>query len=120
MPDRWRERLSLWLSILTLAGFAATGIAWATGKVGVVVTGPPERIDSLVAVVQTRAAAGAETHERMDSTNAAQDRRLVAVEGKSDMILALLCVNTKPRDLALTRIPCDQYVGRWRAPGATP
>lgn len=120
MPDRWRERLSLWLSILTLVGFTATGIAWATGKVGVVVTGPPERIDSLVATMREHRASSTTSHATMDSVNAAQDRRLVAVEGKSDMILALLCVNTKPRDLALTRIPCDQYIGRWRAPGGRP
>lgn len=120
MPDRWRERLTLWLSILSLITAGLTAGAWASGKVGVVVTGPPERIDSLVKMARDRIAVDSVAHEKMDSTNTAQDRRLASVEGKSDMILALLCVNTKPRDLALTRIPCDQYVGRWRAPGGTP
>jgi len=131
MPDRVRERLTLIAALASLAGTAYLLIAAVSGKLGVVVMGPPDLIaqvktaDSLgrVQVDSTfaaRTADAARTHTRMDSVDREHDRRLSTLELLASQQMALSCVNTKPRDLVLTRIPCDQYVGRWRAPGGTP
>ena len=131
MPDRWRERLTLWVGILSICGSVATGVLWASGKVGIVVAGPPELIAQVGRADSVRAAAidsalafrvadAAKTHARMDSIDRDQERRITTLETLASQQMALSCVNTKPRDLVLVRIPCGQYVGRWKAPGATP
>lgn len=114
MPDHWRERIAFWVSLSSLVVGVSVILGAVTGKVGVAVVGPPERIDSLVATAHAMFTADSVRHAAMDSVNATQDRRITTLELKGDQMLALLCVNTKPRDLALTRIPCGQYVGRWK------
>ena len=131
MPDRLRERLTLWGVTLSIVTSLATGLLWASGKVGIVVAGPPEliagvrhddslRASALDSALAFRVADAAKTHARMDSIDRDQESRIRTLETLASQQMALSCVNTKPRDLVLVRIPCGQYVGRWKAPGATP
>ena len=131
MPDHLRERVTFWVSLLSLVTGLGVILSAATGKLGVMVVGPPDLIaqvaeaDSLRGIridsaITARVADAAKTHFRMDSIDQAQERRIGTLEVLASQQMALSCVNTKPRDLVLVRIPCGQYVGRWRAPGATP
>ena len=131
MPDRWRERLTFWVSLLSLVTGLGVIASAATGKLGVMVVGPPDIIAQVAHVDSVRAAGldsaltfrvndAAKTHARMDSIDQAQERRILTLEALASQQMALSCVNTKPRDLVLVRIPCGQYIERWRAPGAQP
>ena len=131
MRDGLRERITFWVSLLSLLTGLTVLLSAVTGKLGVFVLGPPDLIAQVRAVDSSRSAgldsilkskiADADViHARMDSTTRDHDRRISVLETLASQQMALSCVNTKPRDIALTRIPCTQYVGRWRAPGGSP
>ena len=130
MPDRWRERVSFWVSVLSLVTGLGIILSAATGKLGVFVMGPPDLIaqvahaDSLRAkttdsIIAARAAEGARIHARIDSVNAAQDAALRTFGQKIDMIVAVGCANFPRRDLGLSRLEtaCSSNLDRWREPG---
>lgn len=131
MPDRLRDRLAVILAIVSLAGTAFVLIAAVSGKLGVMVVGPPDLIaqvkttDSLRgvavdSVLTARIVEAARTHARLDSANAAQDGRIRAFEAKLDMLVAVGCANFPRRDLGLSRLEtaCSSNLDRWREPGS--
>lgn len=131
MPDHWKDRVTFWVSLLSLLTGGAVLLSAVTGKLGVFVLGPPDLIAQVRAVdsvrwattdsaIQVRMAEAVRIHARMDSVDQNQETRIRTLETLASQQMALACVNTKPRDLVLVRIPCDQYVGRWRAQGGQP
>lgn len=133
MPDHLRERVTFWVSLLSLVTGLGVILSAATGKLGVMVVGPPDLIaqvaeaDSLRGIridsaITARVADAAKTHARQDSVNATQDAAIRSVNLKLDMLIAVGCANFPRRDLGLSRLEtaCSSNLDRWRGQGSRP
>lgn len=133
MPDRLRERVTFWVSLLSLVTGLGIIFSAATGKLGVFVMGPPDliaqarqvdsiRFAALDSAIAARVADGVRIHARQDSVNATQDAALRALGIKIDMVIAVGCANFPRRDLGLSRLEtaCSSNLDRWRGQGSRP
>lgn len=127
MPDKLRERITFWVSVLSLlTGLFIVGSA-VSGKIGIFLIGPNEiiaeakrsdslRVAHIDSLITTRRIETDIIHAHLDSVNERQDREQAIFGRKIDMLIALGCSNYARRDREISQLQeaCSSNLNRWR------